>query len=64
MKSNQNIVTNEKFVKNIVMNEKSVKNSVMNAQIDPKIVVDLSTFKIGGWNNFAAQQPNETGRVY
>ena len=40
-KSNQNIVVNEKFV----------KNNVMNAKIGPKVVMELSIFKIGGWNN-------------
>ena len=38
-------------VQNIVTNEKFFKNSVMNAKIDPKVVVDLSIFKIGEWNN-------------
>ena len=33
------------------MNEKFVKDSVMNAKIDPKVVVGLSIFKIGEWNN-------------
>ena len=27
-----------------------MKNSVMNAQIDPKVVMDLSNSKIDGWN--------------
>ena len=27
-----------------------MKNSVMNAKTDPKVVMDLSIFKIGGWN--------------
>ena len=39
-------------VKNIVMDEELVKNSVMNTKIDPKVVMDLSIIKIGGWNNF------------
>ena len=42
---------NEEFVKNIVMNEEYVKNSVMNAKIDPKVVMELSTFKISGCNS-------------
>ena len=46
MKSNQNSVMNGKFVKNIVMNEELMKNR-MNAEIDPKVVMGLSTFKIG-----------------
>ena len=40
----------EKSNQNLVMNEKYVKNSVMNAKIDPGVVMDLSVFKIGGWN--------------
>ena len=27
-----------------------MKNFVMNAKIDPKVVTELSLFKIGGWN--------------
>ena len=50
-KSNQNIVMNEEFVRNGVMSEKFVKNFVMNAKIDPKVVMDLSILKIGGWNS-------------
>ena len=42
---------NEELVQNNVMNEKFVKNFVMNAKIDPKVVMDLSIFKIGGWNS-------------
>ena len=38
-------------VQNGVMNDKFVKNFVMNAKIDPKVVMDLSTYKIGGWNS-------------
>ena len=33
------------------MNEKFVKNFVMNAKFDPKVVMDLSIVKIGGWNS-------------
>ena len=33
------------------MNEEFVKNFVMNAKIVPKVVMDLSIFKIGGWNS-------------
>ena len=50
-KGNQNIVVNEELVKNGVVNEKFVKNLVMNAQTDPKVVMDLSTFRIGVWNS-------------
>ena len=28
-----------------------MKNFVMNAKIDPKVVMDLSIFKMGGWNS-------------
>ena len=34
-----------------VMNGTFVKNFVMNAKIDPKVVMDLSIFKICGWNS-------------
>ena len=43
-------VMDEKSVQICVMDEKSVKNFVMGAYIDPKVVMDLSTFKFGGWN--------------
>ena len=49
-KSHQKIVMNEEVVQNIVMNEEVVKNFVMNPKIDPKVVMDLSIFKLGGWN--------------
>ena len=42
---------NEELVQNSVMNGKFVKNFVMNAKIDPKVVMDLSILKIGGWNS-------------
>ena len=47
----QNDVIDEKLVQNSVMNEKFVKNFVINAKIDQKVVMDLSTFKICGWNS-------------
>ena len=48
----QNNVMNEDLVQNGVMDGKFVKNlTMMNAKIDPKIVMDLSIFKIGGWNS-------------
>ena len=50
-KSNQEIVMNQELVQNNVMNEKIVTNFVMNAKIDPKVSMDLSIFKIGGWNS-------------
>ena len=46
----QNGVMNEELVQSGVMNEKFVKNFVMNAKINPKVVMELSVFKIGGWN--------------
>ena len=46
----QKIVMDEKLVQNGVMSEKFVKNFVMGVKIDPKVVKDLSVFKIGGWN--------------
>ena len=47
------VVTDEKCWKtwksdqNSVMNEQFVKDFVVDAEIDPKVVMDLSTFKIG-----------------
>ena len=32
------------------MDEQLMENSVMDAKIDPKVAMDLSMFKIGGWN--------------
>ena len=32
------------------MDETFVKNFVMDAKLDPKVVMDLSIFKIGEWN--------------
>ena len=48
----QNGVMYGQFVKNIV------KNIVMDAKIDPKIVIDLSMFKIGGWNSLQPSSQN------
>ena len=47
---NPKIVTDEELVQNGVIDGKFVKNFVMGAKIDPKVVMDLSIFKIGGWN--------------
>ena len=47
----QNDVMNEELLQNGVMSEKFVKNFAMGAKIDPKVVMDLSIFKIGGWNS-------------
>ena len=43
---------------NIVMNEEFVKKNVMNAKFDPKVFMDLSIFKIGGWNNLTPSNQN------
>ena len=51
-KSDQNVVMDDKInPKNDVMDGKIVKIFVMDAKIDPKVVMDLSIFKIGGWNS-------------
>ena len=41
----------EELVRNGVMDGRFVKDFVMDAKIDPKVVMDLSIFKIGGWNS-------------
>ena len=41
----------EELFHNIVMGAELVKNFVMDAKIDPKVVINLSIFKIGGWNS-------------
>ena len=56
-KSNKNSVMNEEFVKNSAMSDKVVKSTVMKAEIDPKVVMDLSIFKLGGWNNSMPSNP-------
>ena len=50
-KSNQKIVMNEESVQNGAMDEKIVKKFVKDAKIDPKVVMELSILKIGGWNS-------------
>ena len=40
----------EEFVKNNVLDENLMENIVTDAKIYPKVVMDLSTTKIGGWN--------------
>ena len=35
-----------------------MKNFVMDAKIDPKIVMDLSIFKIDGWNTLQPSNQN------
>ena len=37
----------EELVQNVVMDENFVRNFVVGAKIDPKVVKDLSVFKIG-----------------
>ena len=44
---------NEDLVQNSVMYGKFEKNFVLSAKIEPKVVMDLSIFKMGGWNIFA-----------
>ena len=57
-KINQKTVMDEELVKNGVMDGKFVKNFVMDAKIDPKVVTDLSIFKIGGWNSLRTSNQN------
>ena len=64
MKINQKIVMDEELVQNDVMDEKFVKNFVMNAIIDPKVVMDLSIFKIGVWNNLQPINQNLLEEFY
>ena len=54
----------EELVQNIVMDGKFVKNFVMYAKIDPKVVTDLSIFKIGGWNILQPNDRQFVGRIY
>ena len=54
-KSNQKIVMDEELIPNGVMDGKFVKNFVMYAKIDPKVVMDLSIYKVGGMEHFATQ---------
>ena len=41
----------EQLVQNDAMDGKFVKNFVMDARSDPKVVMDMSISKIGGWNS-------------
>ena len=41
----------EELVQNGAMDGKFAKNLVMDAKIDPKVVMELSIFKSGGWNS-------------
>ena len=49
-KSDQKIVMDEELVQNVVMDDTFVKNFAMGANIDPKVVMDLSVFQIGARN--------------
>ena len=49
-KNDQKVVTDEDSVQNGAMDGQFVKNFVVDAKIDPKVVVDLSVFKICGSN--------------
>ena len=57
-KINPKIVMDKELVQNGVMDEKSVKNFVSDSKIDPKVVMDLSIFKIGGWNGLQSINQN------
>ena len=46
----------KKLVQNDMLDEKIVKNFVIDAKNDPKVVMDLSTFKIGGWKQYASHE--------
>ena len=63
----QNSVMNEELVQNGVMRRrderKFVRNFVMNANIDPKVVMELSTFTVVD-GHFTTQQPKFSGRIY
>ena len=48
----------EKSNQNIAMSKENVKYSVMNAKIDPKVVMELSIFNLGGWNNLQPSNHN------
>ena len=50
-KCKQSIVVHEEFVNNSVMDGEVVENSLMDPKIDPKVVMYVSIFKIGGWNH-------------
>ena len=43
---------NGELVQNSVMDGRFVKNFMMDAKNDPKVVMDLSIFKIDGWKKF------------
>ena len=41
-----------------------MKNGEMDAKIGPKVVMDLSTFKNGGWNHLRPSKPTCDGSVH
>ena len=43
------------MVQHVAMGEQIVKNFVVDAKIDPKVVIDLPIFKIGGREHSATQ---------
>ena len=49
--------TSEKSNQKFLMIAEFVKNSAMNAKIGPKVVMELTMFKIGGWNNLQPRNP-------
>ena len=61
---NQQIVMDEKFMENDAMDEQLMEDGLMDAKIGPKVVMDLSIFKIGGWNNFATQRSTVIENVH
>ena len=46
------------------MDGKFVKIFVMYAKIDPMVVMDLSIFKIGGWNSLQRIDQNLVEEIY
>ena len=54
----QKIVMYEELVQNGVMHGQFVKNFEMDAKIDPKLVMDVFIFKIGGWKSLQSINPN------
>ena len=40
-----------------------VKSGVMDAKVDPKVVMDLSMFKNGGWNNMLSGEKKVAGII-
>ena len=46
------------LVQDGVLDGKFVKNFVMNAKMHPKVVMDLSIFKTGGWSSLQPSNLN------